>query len=380
MRVSVLQENLAQALSIVSRAVDSRPTLPVLANVLLETDGDTRLRLSATNLELSITTYIGAKVENAGAITLPAKTFAELVNTLSPERVDLTLDAATHTVNLRCGTTSTNIKGIAATEFPQLPEADSINRIALPGALLKSMITETTFAAAKEDNRPILTGILTQFSGSTLTLAAADGYRLAVRTATLEDASFENQIEMVIPARSLAEVARVITDDDSEIAVTLPDERNVMLFSTEHTTISTQLLEGRFPDFNGIIPKSYSTAATVYATDLLRACKRAEIFARDSANSARITVTPPNGKGGPGELRVVGKSGERGDSEGMIDASVEGDALEASFNIRYLIDALNVIRDERVTLESNGPSHPCVIRPEGRDDFVYMVMPMSITR
>ena len=180
MRVSVLQENLAQALSIVSRAVDSRPTLPVLANVLLETDGDTRLRLSATNLELSITTYIGANVEKAGAITLPAKTFAELVNTLSPERVDLTLDAATHTVNLRCGTTSTNIKGIAATEFPQLPEADSINRIALPGALLKAMITETMFAAAKEDG---------------IELAGVSGYRSYARQKAIFEANVQKKGE-----------------------------------------------------------------------------------------------------------------------------------------------------------------------------------------
>src|SRR5690606_17756526 len=163
MRASVLQENLARGLSIVSRAVDSRPTLPVLANVLLATE-ESRLKLAATNLEMSITTYIGAKVEKGGSITLPAKMFSELVNNLSPERVDLTLDAATQTVNVRCGATNSNVKGIAATEFPMIPQGGE-NALMIPGRVLKDMILQTVFAAAKEDNRPILTGIYTLIDG-----------------------------------------------------------------------------------------------------------------------------------------------------------------------------------------------------------------------
>ena len=378
MRASVLQENLAKGLSIVSRAVDSRPTLPVLANVQLSTE-ESRLKLAATNLEMSITTYIGAKVEKAGSITLPAKTFSELISNLSPERVDLTLDPATQTVHVRCGATNSNIKGIAATEFPLIPQGGE-NAVTIPGRVLKDMILQTVFAAAKEDNRPILTGIYTQFDGDVLTMAAADGYRLAVRSTRLENVRFDKPLDMVIPARSLTEVARVISDEDEEVGITLPGERDVVMFHMHSTDITSQLLEGRFPDIGAIIPKSYSTAPTVYTTDLLRACKRAEIFARDSANSARLYVKPPSGPGEPGEIMVVGKSAERGDNEGMIDASVEGEPLEASFNIRYLIDALNVIPDERVVLESNGPAHPGVLRPDGRDDFVTVIMPMSITR
>jgi DNA polymerase-3 subunit beta len=377
MRASVLQENLARGLSVVSRAVDSRPTLPVLANVLLSTE-ESRLKLAATNLEMSITTYIGAKVEKPGSITLPAKMVSELVNNLSPERVDLSLDVATQSVNVRCGATNSNVKGIAATEFPMIPQGGE-NAIMIPGKVLKDMILQTVFAAAKEDNRPILTGIYTLIDGDVLTMAAADGYRLAVRTTRLEGVKLP-KTEMVIPARSLGEVARIISDEDEEVGITLPGERDVVMFHMHSTDITSQLLEGRFPDFGNIIPKSYSTATTVYTTDLLRACKRAEIFARDSANSARLFVKPPSGPGEPGEVMVVGKSAERGDNEGMIDASVEGEALEASFNIRYLIDALNVIPDERVVLESNGPAHPGVIRPDGRDDFITVIMPMSVTR
>ena len=380
MRISVLQENLAKGLSLVSRAIESRPSMPVLGNVLLKTE-DARLKLATINmgLGLGVTVWIGAKVEQEGAITLPAKMFSELVNNLSPERVDLALDAATQTVNVRCGATNSNIKGIAATEFPMIPQGGE-NALMVPGGVLKDMILQTVFAAAKEDNRPILTGIYTQIDGDVLTMAAADGYRLAVRTARLEGVNFDKPLEMVIPARSLSEVARIISDEDEEVGITLPGERDVVMFHMHSTDITSQLLEGRFPDFGAIIPKSYSTATTVYTTDLLRACKRAEIFARDSANSARLFVKPPNGPGEPGEIMVVGKSAERGDNEGVLDASVEGEALDISFNIKYLIDVLRVINEERVVLESSGPAHPGVLRPDGRDDFITVIMPMSVTR
>jgi DNA polymerase-3 subunit beta len=380
LNVDVLQENLSRALSLVTRAVDSRPTLPVLANVRLEAR-DASLTVSATNLELSISTTIGAKVQTPGAVTLPAKTFSELVANLSPERVTLTLEPATSTVKIACGTTQGHLKGLPVSEFPLLPTAERTD-LALPGDVLKQMIGETLFAAAKEDNRPILTGLYFALEGDTLTMAAADGYRLALRTARLDGQLWGPLTEMVIPARSLAEVARMLGDDD--VCITLPDPLrqacDTVIFQSGATTVTTQLIDGRFPDFGAIIPKSYSTAATVYTTDLLRACKRAEIFARDSANSVTVRVTPSGAGYGPGEVMVAGKSAERGDNEGVIDASVEGEPLETSFNVRYLIDALNAVSEERVVLESNGPAHPGVLKPEGREDWLVVTMPMSITR
>lgn len=377
MRVSVLQENLAKGLSIVSRAVENRPTLPVLANIMLETE-DARLKLAATNLEMSIVCWIGAKVEQEGAITLPAKTFADLVSNLSPERVDLALNLQTLTVNVRCGTTNSNIKGIDASEFPLVPQGGA-GEVQVPGKVLKEMINQTVFAAAKEDNRPILTGIFTQFDKDVLTMAAADGYRLAVRTTKLEQ-SFARPMDMTIPAKPLQEVARIISDEDDMVGITLPAERDIVIFHLKSVDVSTQLLEGKFPDFSAIIPRSYVTATTVYTEDLLRACKRAEIFARDNANSAKLYVKPPKGPGEPGEVTIAGKSAERGDNEGMIDASVEGEALDISFNIKYLIDVLNVIPEERVIFESNGTQAPGVVRPEGRNDFISVIMPMSTGR
>ncbi len=377
MKTSVLQDKLAKGLSIVARAVENRPTLPVLGNILLATE-DARLKLAATNLEMSITTWIGAKVEKEGSITLPAKTLADLVNNLSPERVDLTLDTATLTVNVRCGATVSNVKGIDSAEFPVIPSGGEAD-ITIEGKTLKAMINQTVFAAAKEDNRPILTGVLMQLDGNVMTMASADGYRLAVRTTDIEQ-TFAKRVDLVIPAKALTEVGRVIGDDDDVVTITLPKERDIVLFHMKHTDIATQLLEGKFPDFAAIIPRSYVTSSVMYTSDLLAACKRAEIFARDSAYSAKLYVKPAPGPGEPGAVQIVGLSAERGDNEGTLDASVEGEALNISFNIRYLIDVLNVIDDERVVLESNGAANPGVIRPENRDDFVSVIMPMQVTR
>ncbi|MDE2776229.1 MAG: DNA polymerase III subunit beta [Chloroflexota bacterium] len=373
MIVSVLQENLARSLNIVTKAVDSNPPLPVLANVLLETE-DSRLKISATNLELSISVWIGAKVEQSGSITLPARTFSELVSSLSPERVDLRLDAATHTVHLRCGVQTSNIRGIDADEFPPINHNESAD-LQVQGESLREMINQTAFAAAREQNRPILTGVYVQLEGSKITMAAADGYRLAVRTTETAE-SFAERQDMVVPASAMSEVARIV-EDDQEVGISLPTQRNSITFFAPNVTISSQLLEGRFPDFASIIPRSFVTSTVMYTNDLLVVCQRAEIFARDNANSASLRVKPALNPGEPAEVLIGGKSAERGDSEGMLDATAEGEPLDISFNIRYLIDVLRVIKEERVVFESNGPENPGVLKPENREDFVHVIMPMS---
>ncbi len=378
MRVSVLQENLAKGLSIVTRAVGSRPSLPVLGNVLIASE-ESRLKLSATNLELGITTWIGAKVESDGAITIPARTFFDLVNTLAPERVDMELDARTHTLNMRCNATTANIKGIDASEFPVVPEAETDSGIAVPADTFRQMIDQVVFAAAKEDNRPILTGILAKFDGATLTMAAADGYRLAVRTATLES-PVSQPISLIIPARTLAELSRIITENDTTVYISIPPGRSQVMFHLESVDIVSQLIDGKFPDYEQIIPKQHNTTTQIYTSDFLFACKRSEIFARDAANTSRVRITPGESNTVPGQMHVMAQSQEKGDNEGVLDAAVDGPGLEISFNVRYLIDALSAIAEDQIVLETNGSSSPGVIKPAGRQDTVYVVMPMSVAR
>jgi DNA polymerase-3 subunit beta len=378
MRVSVLQENLYKGLSIVSRAIQSRPTLPILANVMLSTD-DARLQLSATNLELGITAWIGAKVEQDGAITVPAKTLQELVSTLPPERVDIDLDVRTLTMHLRCGARSANIKGMDAAEFPRVPEFDAAHAIAVKGTVFKEMIDQVVFAAAKEDNRPILTGILMRFEGDVLTLAAADGYRLSVRTTELEFNAGDRE-PLIVPSRTLQELSRIISDEDEDVLIGLPDGRGQVMFGLRSVVIVSQLIEGKFPDYEAIIPRNYETSILAYTDDLLAACKSSEVFAKDSANTAKILVEPSGMPNVPGKVTVAGQSQEKGDAEAPLDASIEGRSMEIAFNIRYLIDVLNVIREDQVVLETSGPTAPGVVRPDGRDDFIHVIMPMSTGR
>jgi DNA polymerase III subunit beta len=376
MRVSVLQENLHKGLSIVNRAVPSKPSLPILSNVLMQSDGQ-RLKLSATNLELGITAWIGAKVEEDGATTVPARIFLDLVSNLSPDRVSLDLNTRTQTLNLRCGGNTGNIKCVDAAEFPLVPEADETKGVSVPANVFKEMVGHVDFAAAKEDNRPVLTGILTRFEEDVLTMASADGYRLAVRTTVL-DTPVAQDHQIIIPSRALTEVAKIISDEDNDVLISLPEGRNQVMFHLKNVDIVSSLIEGAFPDYEAIIPRSHVTTTQVYTSELLNACKRSEVFAKDAAYAAKIIINPSDT--GLGRILVMAKSQEKGDNEGIVDASVEGEEIEISFNIRYMIEVLNAIKEDQVILQTSGAGAPGLLQPVGRDDFIHVIMPMSVNR
>jgi len=378
MRVSVLQENLAKGLAVVTKAIAARPTLPILNNVLLSAE-DGRLKVAATNLELGIVMRVGAKVDQDGAITVPARTLQDLVNTLPPERVDLVLDAKTNTLKITCGATSANLKGMSAADYPPVPEADAETGLAIPAEAFDEMIGHTVFAAAKEDNRPILTGLSAKFSEDTLRLAAADGYRLAIRDTRL-DTPVEEPLALVIPARTLAEVMRVIGNDDTMVYISIAPGRSQIMFHLNQVDINSQLIDGTFPPIEQIIPKSHKTTTILHTQEFLRACKRAEIFARDVNGTTRVKITPGESSLVPGTVSISAQSQERGDNEGRIDATVSGPGIEVAFNVRYLIDVLSVIKEEQVVLETNEANSPVVLRPVNRDDFTHVIMPMSVNR
>jgi DNA polymerase-3 subunit beta len=374
MRVSVLQDKLAKGLSIANRAVSSRPSMPVLGNVLLSTE-EGRLSISANNLELGITARIGANVEAEGAITVPARTLLDLVNTLPPERVDLEVDPSTTTLTLRCNATVTNIKGIPATEFPAVVTDDDDVGIEVGAPVLESMIEQVAFAAAKEDNRPILMGVLVRFEDTRFTMIAADGFRMALRSTPLETA-VSQPLSLIVPARTLSELGRIIAGDEGKVLISVSPNRSQVMFHLESADVVSQLIDGRFPDVEGLIPKSSATATTVQTLDLLLACRRSEIFARESNYTMRLRIEP--GDGETGQVVVTAQAQERGDNEASLEALVRGGGLEISFNVRYLIDVLNVMDAEQVVIETNTVSQPGLIKPVGRDDFLYVVMPMSM--
>jgi DNA polymerase-3 subunit beta len=377
MKVSCLQENLAKGLSIVSRAVAARSTLPVLGNILLAAENG-RLRLSATNLELGITCWIGAKIEDEGAITLPAKTLVDLVNTLPQDTVHLSLSARTQTVNLSCGRIKASIKGIDAQEFPAIPPADIDAAIQLNVEDLRDMIAAVIFAAATDEARPILTGVLARLEGNTVTLAASDGFRVAERTAHLSS-PVEETITAIIPARALAELGRVIHAQEP-VYMQLPPGRGQVIFHHGSVELVSQLIEGAFPAYQNIIPKGYKTRAVISTEEFRKACKSSDIIAREAAHTTRLKIKPGEDTLIPGHVVISATAAETGDNVAEMDATIEGDSVEIAFNVKYLVDVLSVIDTPNVALETSAATSPGVIRPVGRDDYVYVVMPMHLGR
>lgn len=374
MKISVLQENLARGLSIVSRAVSPRSTLPVLSNILVATDG-ARLRLSATNLELGITCWINAKILEEGSTTVPSRTFSDLVSTMPPKQADIALDESTQTLNVKCGSLNTDIKCIDAQEFPPMPTPDLDFGIEINVDDLKEMINQVGFAASRDEARPVLTGVLVTVENDEITMAAADGFRLSVRTASLAS-SVQRSIEAVIPARALGELARISGDGSEVVTMFLPPNRGQVIFRTKDIELTSQVIEDTFPNYRQIIPQSYKTRTILNTVEFLKASKQAEIFAREGSLIAQVNITPGSEEMVPGEVEILGESEETGSSQSVLESTIEGPGMAISFNVRYLREVLDVIKTPNVALETTQSTSPGVIRPVGEDNFLHVIMPM----
>ena len=376
MKVTVLQENLARGLSMVSKAVSPRSTLPVLANILIASD-EGRLRLSATNLEMGITCWIPARIDEEGSTTVPARTFSDLVSTLPSDQVLLKLDPSTQTLNVRGGTSTNDIKCIDAQEFPPLPVPDFDGAVQINVGDFREMIHQVAFAASSDEARPVLMGVLVQVDKDKLTMAAADGFRLSVRKAVLSTPS-PNPVSAIVPAQALKELARVATDSEEPIYMVMPKGRGQVVFRVKDVEVVSQLIDGTFPDFQQIIPRSYKSRTLVSTSSLLKACKQAEIFAREGSNVARLNIKSAQSEMQPSEVEISATSEETGKNETIVEATVDGTGLLIAFNVKFLREALEVIRTPNVALETSAPNAPGVVKPVGDDQFLHVIMPMHL--
>lgn len=371
MKLSVMQENLARGLSIASRAVSTRSTLPVLANVLLKTE-DAGLKLTATNLEIGITYWVPGKIDTDGATTVPAKLLTDLVGSLpASERVDLELQPG-DTLHIRAGRFETHVKGIDAEEFPAIPTAGERPTTRIPQKVLRQALTEVAFAAASDEARPILTGVLARFEGDRLTLAAADNYRIAVKTIPILDAVEDTSL--VIPARSLTELARVLADTDDPVDLVIAQARNQVVFHLDGIDLVSRLIDGQFPNYQQVLPKSHTTRAIVDREELLKAVRVAALIASASANIVKLQVGND-----PDAGILVTANADVGDNEGRVEAAVEGDGTTIAFNARYLSEVLQNVGAEQFAIELNGPLSPGVFKPIGDDSYTHVVMPVRTT-
>ena len=375
MKLSCLQENLNWGLGVVGRAVAARTTLPITNNVLLVTE-QSRLKLVATNLEMAISCWVGAKVEEEGAITVPARLLIEFVNSLPSDKIDIGLLSGTKTLGLNCARFEARISGVDAKDFPPIPKLEEGITTTVEVDALRQGIGRVVFAAAVEESRPVLTGVYAEFDGDLLTLAAADGFRLAVYKVPVAT-PVSQKTEVIIPARSLAELNRLMADQEEAVEITVNPSKSQALFRLKNVELVSQLVQGSFPKYDQLIPQSYSTRAVVDVADFLRATKTASIFARDGSGIVRLVIAP-GAELTPGKVTISARSEEIGDDVGEIDAIVEGGEAKIAFNGKYLTDVLAVLQEEKVALEATNPSSPGVIRPVGVDNYVHVVMPMFV--
>ena len=375
MRLSCLQENLSRGLSIVGRAVATRTTLPITQNVWISTDRS-RLKLAATNLEVAISTWIGAQIEEEGSITLPARLLTDFVNSLPQERIDVASVQQPLGLTLQCARFSANINGADAADFPPIPAVDSGVAGKIASEVLRNAIDHVVFAAATEPSRPVLTGVLVEIKGDELTFAAADGFRLAVYKANLTEPLAED-VSFIIPARSLQEVSRLIGPQTESVDFTITPSKSQALFRLDDVELVSQLIQGTFPNYSQLIPQKYESRAIVDLAEFGRATRTASIFARDGSGIVRLQVDGKGEESG-GSLSISSKAEEVGDNEGEIDANVEGEPSKIAFNSKYLSDVLDVLGTGKVALETTSPSSPGVLKPLDNDKYVHVVMPMFV--
>jgi len=384
LKVEVLQENLQRGLAIVGRAVATRSTLPITANVFLGTDKG-RLKLAATDLDIALSAWVGAKIDEEGATTVPSRLIGDFVASLPPATVRLEVPERGRQVSLECARNESTINSMDAEDFPRIPEIKDGVSLSLDPRVLRKAIERVEFAAASDDSRPVLTGVHVKTDGDRLTLASADGFRLAVSELTLAQAPSE-AIEVIIPARALRELSRLIADISEPIEMRVNQQRTQVLFQVTDIELVAQLIQGTFPNYNQLIPAEYTTRCVVPVDEFKREARIAAIFARDGSGIIRLQMQP--GDTMPGTLKVSARADEIGDNEGSIDAEVEsssGETAKIAFNARYLQDVLNALHG-KVALEMTSPSSQGVFKPVDEDGaelddggkYVHVVMPMFV--
>jgi DNA polymerase-3 subunit beta len=328
-----------------------------------------RLKLSATDLDIAISTWVGAKIDEEGATTVPSRLIGDFVSSLPPAPVSLEIPERSRQMKLECARNESTINSMDAEDFPRLQEIKDGTSLHLDPKALRRAIERVEFAAASDDSRPVLTGVQVKVDGTRLTLASADGFRLAVSDITLANAPAEG-IEVIIPARALRELSRLIADANEEVELRINTAKTQVLFAMTDIEMTAQLIQGTFPNYNQLIPAEYTTRCIVDVDEFKREARIAAIFARDGSGIIRLQI-------GQGQLSISARADEIGNNEGQIDAEIEGDASKIAFNSRYLSDVLGALSG-KVELQMTSPSSQGVFRPVGETDYVHVVMPMFV--
>ena len=375
MEFSCLQDNLSRGLANVSRAVAQRAPLPVTQNVLIETE-DSKVKITATNLEIAISTWISAEIKEAGSLTIPARMLTDFINSLpSGEQVEVKMIKDKAGIEIKCKTYNGRISGTEAGEFPPIPESSDSPTISVPSAALKRSLGRVAIVSATDDSRPVLMGVKVEIDKSGITLAAADGFRLAVDR--VEISSTEDlDSAAIVPGKTMLELERLIDDSNqSTIQISISEASNQILFNLENIQVVSQLIQGQFPDYEKLIPNSSSTQSLVDRKAFMESIKAASIFARDGSGIIKLIMDKSSKK-----ISILSNAEEIGDLENDIDADINGDESKVAFNSRFLQDVVGVLGSDVIKIDSSSPSSPGVFteKSDGNSNYRHVIMPMFV--
>ncbi|NMB91302.1 DNA polymerase III subunit beta [candidate division WWE3 bacterium] len=368
MKLSCLQENLSKGLQTIMYSVPAKSSLPILSNVLIATENG-RIKLSSTNLETAITTYVGASVEEEGSTTIPARLLKDFISNLPAGTINMQVKDEILAINSK--TTKSKFNGSSAKDFPELPSFPKKSQVLeIDATTLNNAVNIVAFAAGTDTSRPVFTGIYFNYSKGKLTITSTDGFRLSEKILNMK--GNVDDFSVVIPAKTIVEVAKIFVASQEPISFVLNQDENLALFKSEDTLIATRILDGQYPDYKKIIPSEHVVKAIFNSPEFTEAVRLTDIFAKESNNTIKIRFDPE------GKIKITSLSEETGQHESNLNAEIEGELVEIAFNSKYLLDFLNNIKSEKINFASNGNVSPCVFTTEDQKDFIHIVMPMQI--
>ncbi len=367
MNFSCSKRQFHEALQSVSRAVATRSTLPILGNVLIEAQQG-QLKLVTTDLEIGMTCTVPLDGGESGAVTVPERIIQDVVGNL-PADAELTISAdERNLLTVSAGKSQYTIHGLPADEFPALPQVPSETVLSMPGSVLRDVVRKTLFAASTDEGRVILTGCLLTWDGQTATMVATDTHRLAVKRAAA-GGKFSQPVAVIIPARALQELLRLLGNSDEPVDVTVSESQ--VLFTCGHVQLVSRLIEGQFPAYERVIPQETHKRMTINRQQFYEAVRRASIVARAESNKIVLRSIDST-------LTISAETGDVGKAYEEVPISLDGDVVEIAFNAEYLQDVLGVLDSETIELGLTGPLNPGLIKADGEADYLYVVMPMQM--
>src|SRR3989344_901300 len=370
MKLEVLQQNFSKALAISSRFVNTRAQIPILSNILLLA-AKNKFLVQATNLEISCSISIGAKVSKEGSLAIPSKTIVDLVSNLSQESI--TLEVEKEQIKVTSSGFSASVNGINPSDFPIIPQNLDATSGELSSDLFIKSLSQVLFCASNDETRPVLTGVLFLFKDNLLTLVATDGFRLSQKQVPIRTkAKSIKKDSLIIPKTVLSEVLRISDEANEPILFQFKDTENQILFALDQMVLASRVIEGEFPNFEKIIPKNSTVKVNLDKDDLLRAVKLSAVFARDNANIVKFSINQNS-------LKLSAESTKSGKQETQVEAKVEGEDLEILFNYRFVEEFLNVVVGEEVNMEFSTSSSPGVFKDPKDANFLHLIMPVRIS-